>query len=216
MTVLGFTPHGHEQRTGSRLPGVGDDAGDPHRRVAERATPGCGGDLCRGPRERGSRRASGPRIDLLAGDDTVVEGNRRRGELLTGLVALPEDQHHVPGSGRGHGLANGGPPIQFGNDGALRGSTGHDGRGDRRGVLRPRVVRGDDGKIRLGESGTHERALSAVTIAPRSPDCDHLARGQRTHRVDHVTDRLRGVGVIHDDGELLARLDGFEPARYRT
>ncbi len=82
VAVLGFSPHGNEERPRPRLPRVGDDARDPHRGVAEDPAPGGRGDLGGRPGERRDLGAGSQSADLLGGDDAVIEGDRAGGEVL--------------------------------------------------------------------------------------------------------------------------------------
>ena len=100
---------------------------------------------------------------------------------------------------------------------ARRHGPGHDLGDDRVGVLRARVVGGDDRDI--GEPRgdlAHQRALAAVAVAAGAEDAedapaavDQLARGAQD-----VLERVGGVGVVDEHREVLTLLDGLEAPRH--
>ncbi len=80
------------------------------------------------------------------------------------------------------------------------------------GRLAARVVRGHDHGV--GEPRghrTHERALGAVAIAPAAEDRDDPLGPQLPDGLQEVLERVVGVGVVHDDREVLARVHALEP-----
>ena len=91
--------------------------------------------------------------------------------------------------------------------------AGQDLGDDRAGVLRARVVGGDDdvvGQRRGG--GAHERALGPVAVAAGAEDHEHATLAQAAGGPQDVLERVRGVGVVDEHREGLALVDGLEAA----
>ncbi len=86
---------------------------------------------------------------------------------------------------------------------------------DRLRVLRARVVRRDDHDVgQLARRGAHQRSLAAVAVAAGAEDADHAPVAERARRAQHVGQRVRRVGVVDDEREVLALVDRLEAARH--
>jgi hypothetical protein len=83
------------------------------------------------------------------------------------------------------------------------------------GSSEPRVVARDHDEVgQRGGRGTHERALAAVAV-PAGPEDRDDAVGSREPpgRRQDVLEPVGRVRVVHQDREVLARVDGLEAAR---
>ena len=88
---------------------------------------------------------------------------------------------------------------------------------DRRRILGPRVVRGQDHQVaEARRHGAHQRTLGAVAIAAAAEHRDDALRRQRARRLEQVLQRIVGVGVVDDDADVvLGARDELEAARAR-
>ena len=82
------------------------------------------------------------------------------------------------------------------------------------GLLGAGVVGGDHGEVgQLGSGPAHQRPLRPVPVAAGTDHGDQAAGGQLPGRPEHVLDRVGGVGVVDQHGELLTLVDRLHPAR---
>ena len=120
------------------------------------------------------------------------------------------------------GRADGGPSVadlehlEARPAGSRRLDTLEDRGPDGGGVLRARVVVGDDDEVgHLGRGDAHRVALVAVAVATGAGDDHEAARRRRAQGAQRGPDRLGGVGVV-DDGPgrvgPLRRGHGLHPA----
>ena len=65
----------------------------------------------------------------------------------------------------------------------------------------------------LGAGPAHLRPLVAVAVAAGAEDRDHPALGQPAGGAEDVVERVGRVGVVDEDGEVLALVDRLEAAR---
>src|SRR3954470_24980226 len=173
----------------------------------------CGAGLTsRAPAAWATRSGDQSRTERLAGDGDVVEGDLApAGELLALLVALARDHEHVAGPGHVDRHLDGRAAVGLDLDPCV--AALEDRGDDRRGVLVARVVRRDDRDVGpLARDRAHERALGAVTVAAGAEDHDEAVLRQRTGGAQDVVEGVGGVGVVDEDRERLALVDGLEAA----
>src|SRR4051812_23520369 len=87
--------------------------------------------------------------------------------------------------------------------------------GDRARIFVPRVVVRDDHAI--GETTgdiAHLRALALVAVAAAAEYTDQPAAGPhgRTHRIQHLLERVRRMRVVDDDDRIGATAEALHPA----
>ena len=90
-----------------------------------------------------------------------------------------------------------------------------DRRADHRGILVARVVVGDDDEV--GEFGghlPHRFALAGVAVAARTEHHRDAAGRLLPQRLEDGAQRARLVRVVDQRQEVLAAVDGFQPARH--
>src|SRR5262249_49327010 len=186
------------------------------------------------------RRPGRARQQRFPGDRDVVEGLLAPvGELLPPLMTLARDHHHValagprdrredclapigdrpsrrrlgrPAARVARVLGPAAPPVDPTGAGHYLGD-------DLRGVLRARVVRGDDRHVGQGGSDlAHQRALAPIAVStgadPTPPPPPALARArQLARRAQDVLQRVGSVGVVDQHGEILALVHRLESSR---
>ncbi len=145
----------------------------------------------------------------------VVERHGAVAQHLVGLVALARDHHHDPLPAHLQGAGDGVPAV--GDDervgGPRRRDAAPDLLEDRLRGLAAGVVRGEDDDV--GEPRRHrphERPLGAVAVAPAAEDGDDAPGGEPPHGLEQVLERVVGVRVVHEDGEVLAGEDALHAA----
>ena len=136
---------------------------------------------------------------------------------LVGLVALARDHDHVARRGVRHGAPDGLGAVVDDGGGVGCVKPGADLGEDPLGVLRARVVVGEDDAVgaALGDAA-HERALLAVAVAAAPEDAGERRR-RRHHLADRredVVERVRRVGVVHDGDGAVVGAERFEAARH--
>ena len=91
---------------------------------------------------------------------------------------------------------------------------------DPAGILAARIVRRDhDHVAQPAGDRAHQRALRAIAIAAAAEHRDQPPARQRPRRLEQVAQRVVGVRVVDDDGDLVAwrpKRPGTGPARRRA
>src|SRR3954469_7073892 len=166
----------------------------------------------RAPAACATRSGDQSRTQRLAGDGDVVERDLAPGlELLPLLVALAGDDHDVARLGDRHRTLDRGPAVDLDVDAGA--AALEDRRDDRVRVLAARVVGGDDHDVGVvAGHRAHERALRTVAVGAGAEGDDDAAGRQRPRGAQHVVERVRRVGVVDEDRERLALVDGLEAA----
>ena len=90
----------------------------------------------------------------------------------------------------------------------------HDFGPDRCGILRARIVIGDDDDVgKPRRHFTHDRAFALVAVAAAAENRDDTARRERSDRSQHIFQRIRLMGIIHIGKRAVFRLaHQFQPA----
>ncbi len=156
-----------------------------------------------------------------AGEDVarhlaVVERHGAVAQHLVRLVTLARDHHHDPLAAHLEGAGDRVPAVRDHErvGGPRRRDAAADLLEDRLGRLAAGVVRGEDDDV--GEPRrhrAHERPLGAVAVPPAAEDGDHAAGLELAHGLEQVLERVVGVRVVHEDGEVLAGVHALHPAR---
>src|SRR3954454_17588914 len=173
----------------------------------------CGAGLTsRAPAAWATRSGDQSRTERLAGDGDVVEGDLApAGELLALLVALARDDEHVTGPGHVDRLLDRRAAVDLHLDPAAGSLEDLADDGLRR--LVAGVVGGDDRDVgALTGDRAHERALGAVAVAAGAEDHDEAVLRERAGGAQDVVERVGRVGVVDEDRERLALVDGLEAA----
>jgi len=135
-------------------------------------------------------------------------------------VALAGEEHNVAGRGGLKCKANGRGAVRlYGVLDAAGFQSGFDFREDGERIFRARIVAGGDDEIAAFAGGhAHLGALGAVAIAAAAKERDDALAALRGHLPGErreIAQRVVGVGVVHDHGEGLARIDGLKAAGNR-
>ena len=131
-------------------------------------------------------------------------------------MPLAGDHDHVPALSLGDREADRGAAV--GLDAVLAAALTRarlDVGDDRERILGARVVAGQDREI--GDRGgrrSHQGSLGAVAVSPATEHDDQSSRRQRARRLQHGTDAIRRVGVVHHHQEVLSGLHRLDPARH--
>ena len=148
----------------------------------------------------------------------VVEVALLGADDLVGLVPLPGDHDHVVRRGVGDGAADRLGAVGDDGRGVGVGEAGADLGEDGVGVFGARVVVREDHAVGgLFGDAAHHGALGAVAVAAAADDAGE--RGALGHHVahgaEHVLERVRRVGVVHDGDGAVPGADRFEAAGRR-
>jgi hypothetical protein len=126
----------------------------------------------------------------LAGDDDDITRSGRPEGGVDGLGPVGHDQHAFTVEGAGDNIVD---------DGAR--------------VLAPGVVGGDDHEVRQARRHLpHQGTLLLVPVTAGTEHDEEAPVGQLARRAEGLHQTVGGVGVVHEDGEVLAGVDGLEAA----
>ena len=90
-------------------------------------------------------------------------------------------------------------------------APGDDLADDRVRLLAARVVRGHDREVgELRGDPAHQRPLATIAVAAAAEDADQPVLREVASRAQDVLERVGRVGVVDEDGERLALVDGLE------
>ena len=127
-------------------------------------------------------------------------------------MTFPGDQHQVSGFGHHDGQVNGLSAIDLHRELRHVAHAAHGLVDDVLRVLAARVVAGDHTVIGefLGDRA-HAGPLGDVAVAATAEHHDHALLRELLHGLQDVLQGVVGVGVIDEDGEILALVHRFEP-----
>ena len=161
---------------------------------------------------RVEQRAFGHRLDRLARDLVIGEGQHLVADDLARLMALAGDAQHVARLQHADGRFDGVAPVA--DLQRLRGPVHHFGA-DLRRVFAARIVVGDDDDVGLPRRCLpHQRALARIAVAASTEHGDQPALGEGPQRRQRRVQRIGLVCVIDEDQRPVVGLaDQLQPAR---